>query len=241
MACKGIFISSCKTVYCHTATFLTCKLFVGAKLGHGHAHGFGSCGVGGYAEAYQAVGKWGEHMAELGSKHPGHGVRHASTGRVEGRMTAVHSYAVAYRGHHGFFDGRVAAEAFKAFEYKRVVRYYERASTRMGLFDNSRSYIDTKQYACTFGAPRAYLEAGVVPALLVGGVRQCFDGFYNVAVEHYFSSGFTISKVSSSSCFWSRAAGASSITSRPELFFGKAMQSRILSRPANRLTQRSRP
>ena len=40
---------------------------------------------------------------------------------------------------------------------------------------------------------------------------------------------------------WSIAEGASSITSRPLLFLGNAMQSRILSRPAKMLTQRSRP
>ena len=48
-------------------------------------------------------------------------------------------------------------------------------------------------------------------------------------------------RLSSSNCFWSITEGASSITSRPELFFGNAMQSRILSRPAKILTQRSRP
>ena len=48
-------------------------------------------------------------------------------------------------------------------------------------------------------------------------------------------------KFNSSSCFGSSAEGASSITSRPLLFFGKAIQSLILSRPANMLTQRSRP
>ncbi len=51
----------------------------------------------------------------------------------------------------------------------------------------------------------------------------------------------SITRFSSSSCLASIFDGASSITSRPLLFFGKAMQSRMLSRPAKRLTQRSRP
>lgn len=49
------------------------------------------------------------------------------------------------------------------------------------------------------------------------------------------------SSINSSNCFWSTAEGASNITSRPELFFGKAIQSRMLSSPAKRLTQRSKP
>ena len=41
---------------------------------------------------------------------------------------------------------------------------------------------------------------------------------------------------------WAAAKAAwAEITSRPELFFGNAMQSRILSRPAKMLTKRSRP
>lgn len=56
----------------------------------------------------------------------------------------------------------------------------------------------------------------------------------------YFSMSLMF-KNNSSSCFWSIAEGASSITSRPELFFGNAIQSRMLSNPANKLTQRSRP
>ena len=45
----------------------------------------------------------------------------------------------------------------------------------------------------------------------------------------------------SSSCLSSMNDGASSMTSRPLLFLGNAMQSRILSRPANMLTKRSKP
>jgi pyruvate kinase len=48
-------------------------------------------------------------------------------------------------------------------------------------------------------------------------------------------------KFSSSSWLWSIAEGASNITSRPELFFGNAIQSRIESNPANKDTQRSSP
>ena len=40
---------------------------------------------------------------------------------------------------------------------------------------------------------------------------------------------------------WSMGPGASSMTSRPLLFLGKAMQSRMLSRPAKIDTKRSRP
>ena len=47
--------------------------------------------------------------------------------------------------------------------------------------------------------------------------------------------------LSSSNWPGSRTDGASIMVSRPELFFGNAIQSRIESRPANRLTQRSRP
>lgn len=49
------------------------------------------------------------------------------------------------------------------------------------------------------------------------------------------------SSASSSSCAGSTREGASSMTSRPLLFLGKAMQSRMLSSPAKRLTQRSSP
>ena len=55
-----------------------------------------------------------------------------------------------------------------------------------------------------------------------------------------FSVSSTFS-CNSSSCLGSSSPGASSMTSRPLLFFGKAMQSRMLSRPAMRLTKRSRP
>lgn len=46
---------------------------------------------------------------------------------------------------------------------------------------------------------------------------------------------------SSSSCSCSTREGASIITSRPELFFGKAMQSRMLSSPAKSETSLSKP
>ena len=57
----------------------------------------------------------------------------------------------------------------------------------------------------------------------------------------YYCLGAASAICSSSSCFWSMAEGASSMTSRPLLFFGKAMQSRMESRPAIMLTKRSRP
>ena len=58
---------------------------------------------------------------------------------------------------------------------------------------------------------------------------------------HYLPSFKSSAMLSSSSCAGSRTEGASIIVSRPELFLGKAMQSRIESKPAKRLTQRSRP
>ena len=45
----------------------------------------------------------------------------------------------------------------------------------------------------------------------------------------------------SSNCESSSCPGASNMTSRPELFFGNAIQSRIESKPANKDTQSSRP
>lgn len=57
----------------------------------------------------------------------------------------------------------------------------------------------------------------------------------------YAYSGFTNSRYNSSSCDWSIAEGASSITSRPALFFGKAMKSRIDSEPPNNEHKRSKP
>ena len=54
-------------------------------------------------------------------------------------------------------------------------------------------------------------------------------------------SGRLTEMASSSSWACSMMPGASSITSRPLLFLGKAIQSRMLSRPAKRLTKRSRP
>ena len=59
--------------------------------------------------------------------------------------------------------------------------------------------------------------------------------------SHYLPSFKSSAMLSSSSCAGSRTEGASIIVSRPELFLGNAMQSRIESRPAKRLTQRSRP
>ena len=66
------------------------------------------------------------------------------------------------------------------------------------------------------------------------------DSFTLLLCTCFYSFTSTI-RFSSSSCFWSITEGASSITSRPLLFLGNAMQSRILSRPAKMLTQRSRP
>ena len=64
--------------------------------------------------------------------------------------------------------------------------------------------------------------------------------FYGCFLSAYASGSFTESE-SSSSCDWSITPGASSMTSRPELFLGKAMQSRMLSKPAKSETKRSRP
>ena len=61
------------------------------------------------------------------------------------------------------------------------------------------------------------------------------------STDAYFLSVSLRSIINSSNCFWSTREGASSITSRPELFLGKAIQSRMLSRPAKSETQRSRP
>lgn len=58
---------------------------------------------------------------------------------------------------------------------------------------------------------------------------------------NYFSCCGRRSKLSSSSWDWSIMDGESIITSRPWLFFGKAMKSRMDSLPANRAQTRSKP
>ena len=59
--------------------------------------------------------------------------------------------------------------------------------------------------------------------------------------SHHFFSLMSTTILSSSSWPGSSNDGASIMVSRPELFLGNAIQSRIESRPAKRLTQRSRP
>ena len=58
---------------------------------------------------------------------------------------------------------------------------------------------------------------------------------------NYFSCCGRRSRLSSSSWVWSILDGASIITSRPWLFFGKAMKSRMDSLPANSVQTRSKP
>jgi len=55
---------------------------------------------------------------------------------------------------------------------------------------------------------------------------------------NYFKASFSCS---SSSCVWSMEEGASSITSLPELFFGKAIKSRMLSLPPSMAHSLSKP
>lgn len=63
----------------------------------------------------------------------------------------------------------------------------------------------------------------------------------NLEFHSYFSLFSTVFSFSSSSWIWSMRLGAPSMTSRPWLFLGKAMQSRMLSRPAKSDTKRSSP
>ena len=84
----------------------------------------------------------------------------------------------------------------------------------------------------------AIIKAFSVPITAKRKMRA--DSFTLLLCTCFYSFTSTI-RFSSSSCFWSITDGASSITSRPLLFLGNAMQSRILSRPAKMLTQRSRP
>ena len=84
----------------------------------------------------------------------------------------------------------------------------------------------------------AIIKAFSVPITAKRKMRA--DSFTLLLCTCFYSFTSTI-RFSSSSCFWSITEGASSITSRPLLFLGNAMQSRILSRPAKMLTQRSRP
>lgn len=69
--------------------------------------------------------------------------------------------------------------------------------------------------------------------------RRC-NLFCIVSFFSYFVSNF-IAILSSSNCSLSTIDGAFIITSRPELFLGKAIQSRMLSNPAKRATNRSNP
>ena len=72
------------------------------------------------------------------------------------------------------------------------------------------------------------------------GWRQMSPTSYFIYIYYSYSVTF-IARASSSNCFWSITPGASSMTSRPLLFLGKAMTSRMLSNSAKRLTKRSRP
>ena len=79
-------------------------------------------------------------------------------------------------------------------------------------------------------------EKRLCPGAMTGGGQS---RFYRGGRTGY--SGRLTEMASSSSWACSMMPGASSITSRPLLFLGKAIQSRMLSRPAKRLTKRSRP
>ena len=69
------------------------------------------------------------------------------------------------------------------------------------------------------------------------GHRACV----NIFSVNYFSGSGRMSRLSSSSWVWSILDGASIITSRPWLFFGKAIKSRMDSLPAKRAQTRSKP
>ena len=65
-------------------------------------------------------------------------------------------------------------------------------------------------------------------------------GDISMRCNFYFSNG-TSERYNSSNCAGSIGEGPSSITSRPALFFGKAIKSRIESTPPNNEQSRSKP
>ena len=62
-----------------------------------------------------------------------------------------------------------------------------------------------------------------------------------VPYSFFYSLGSSMRRQSSSSWVWSMVDGDSFMTSRPELFLGKAITSRIVSSPARIETNRSNP
>ena len=128
-----------------------------------------------------------------------------------------------------------ACEALESPEYQRVMAYHHRAVTPLGFGKYILGDIEAQQHRRHLRLGVAYLQPGIVVALLQ---LQRREGLYGRA---YFSDFGHSSSWSSSSCAGSIGLGLSFITSRPELFFGKAITSRIESRPASIDTNLSKP
>ncbi len=184
---------------------------------------------------------WAEHVLNLGAEFCRHGLADASGGAVERCVGAVNGHTGCDCRLHCKLCGCAAGNVPEAAENQRVVRYHKVAAQRHRFRDCVGCHVEAYQHSGYLVASRrkADLQSGVVPAFLKLAGCEPFE-FPDYVVQFHSSAGAKAS-CSSSSCFWSSAEGASSITSRPLLFLGKAMQSRMLSRPAKRLTQRSRP
>ena len=82
-----------------------------------------------------------------------------------------------------FFDGCIAGDVLEAFEYKGVMRHDEVTAAVDGLAHDGGGDVDTQQHAAAVGPSRAYLEAGVIPALLERRRRKLFDCRYDLSGE----------------------------------------------------------
>ena len=99
-------------------------------------------------------------------------------------------------------------------------------------------------YECSRGEPRECERNESVAEGQSGHTFMlCFTSLRQTRRQdgNYFSCCGRRSRLSSSSWVWSILDGASIITSRPWLFFGKAMKSRMDSLPANSVQTRSKP
>lgn len=173
------------------------------------------------------------------SEHLRHAYGYALCGVVDGGVGGVDVDAVSNCCHCSSLGWVSSANAFERFEEEGVVGYDEVAIVVDGFAYDVFGGVDAEydSGACVVGV--AYLQTAVVPLLLYGEWGNAFYGVNDVFYDH--CSGLSTFMLSSWSCVSSMRDGASIIVSRPELFLGNAMTSRIESSPARIDTNRSNP
>src|ERR1035437_260966 len=112
-----------------------------------------------------------------------------------------------------------------------MMRYNHIVPKVDGFVNDVQRGIQCNQYTSDNLVPISENQAGIVVRFLQRQGRKRFKHCTDITDSfHYSLAGCFNEMYNSSSCAGSILEGASHITSRPELFFGKAMQSRMESK-----------